>query len=77
MGIKAYILITAETGKAREVLAALKQRSAVRRANLCVGRPDIICFVEASHDRALGSLILREIQALPGVQETATHIVIE
>ncbi|MGQ0812789.1 MAG: Lrp/AsnC ligand binding domain-containing protein [Nitrospiraceae bacterium] len=77
MGMKAYVFIKAETGKAYELLAALKALPAVRHAKVCFGRPDIICSVEASDDRALGSLVLQDIQVLPGVLETDTHIVIE
>lgn len=77
MGMKAYVHINTEPGKARAVLTALKQLAAVHQAHICYGRPDLICLVEASDDRALGTLVLQDIQTLPGVVETATHIVLE
>lgn len=77
MGMKAYMTIKVESGKTHEVLTALKQLAAVRQAHICFGRPDLFCFVEASDDRALGALVLEEIQTVPGVLETATHIVLD
>jgi hypothetical protein len=37
----------------------------------------VIAFVEASNPKALGQLVLRKLQRVPGVEATDTRILVE
>jgi DNA-binding Lrp family transcriptional regulator len=50
--------------------------SGVRQAHACWGQPDIFAFVEESDEKVLAETVLTDIQAIPGVRSTETHIVI-
>jgi DNA-binding Lrp family transcriptional regulator len=48
----------------------------VRQAHTCWGQPDIFAFVEEADEKVLADTVLTQIQAIPGVRSTETHIVI-
>ncbi|HXF57646.1 MAG TPA: Lrp/AsnC ligand binding domain-containing protein [Actinomycetota bacterium] len=74
--VSAYVLVSVEPGRNREVLEALRAVQGVRQAHACWGQPDVFSFVEAADERALADLVLTSIQGIPGVRATETHIVI-
>jgi len=74
--VSAYVLISVEPSRNREVVAALGDVTAVTQAHACWGQPDIFAFVEEADEKVLADTVLTEIQAIPGVRSTETHIVI-
>lgn len=77
MALLAYVLVRTEAKKARAVKRAIERLRGVDCACLCWGIPDIFAYVEVKDNKALRDLVLTKIQAIPGVRETDTHIVIE
>jgi len=74
--VAAYVLVSVEPGKNAPVVTALRAMSAVKQAHSCWGKPDIFAFVEVESDRTLAQTVLTEIQNIPGVRDTETHIVV-
>jgi hypothetical protein len=64
-------------GKAEGVAKAIAQFAGVKSAYPCWGRPDVIAFVEAPTPKALGQLVLRQIQGVQGVEATDTRLLVE
>jgi len=77
VALSAYVLVRTEAKKARAVKRALEKIRGVECACLCWGIPDIFAYVEVKDNKTLRDLVLNNIQAVPGVRETDTHIVIE
>ncbi len=74
---KAYLFVNAKAGSTKNVVKALARFSGVEAADICWGMPDIIVVVSVKNERALSDLVLGEIQQIPGVEHTETHIVID
>lgn len=73
--VSAYVLVSVEAGKIKDVLSGLAATEGVKQAHACWGQPDIFTFVEAADEKALADKVLGTIQAVPGVRATETHIV--
>lgn len=73
----AYILVSVEAGRAREVLDAVRALDGARQAHTCWGQPDIFAFFEAPDDRHLAEVVLEKIHNMPGVRTTETHLVVD
>ena len=74
--MRAYVLIRVQPGKSRELAAKIAQIAGVKAAHACWGVPDVIAQVEAENEAALENLVLGQIQAVEGVTETDTHVVL-
>jgi len=74
--VAAYIFVSVEPGKNAPVLGALRKAPGVQQAHICWGAPDIFAFVEVADDEALSDLVLKEIQSIPGIRGTETHVVV-
>ncbi|MCP9454636.1 MAG: Lrp/AsnC ligand binding domain-containing protein [Nitrospira sp.] len=77
MATRAYILIKVKTGKAKDVVAALKRIPGIEQAHSCFGQPDIFAFISVQDERALSDVVISKIHTIEGVEETDTHIVAE
>ena len=75
--MKAYVFITAASGRSTDAVAAVRKVSGVKAADVCWGLPDIVALVEAADPKALQALVLEKIQKVAGVTQTDTHIVFE
>jgi DNA-binding Lrp family transcriptional regulator len=75
--VKAFVFIEVRPGKSPEVVSQVKRIERVTSAHVCWGHPDIIAILEAASDVALSEAVLKKIQAIPGVESTDTHLVIE
>ena len=75
--MKAFVLIKVEAGKTSKVLAGLRKQRNVREAFACFGPADVIAFVEAVNEQALGQFMFKKIHSVQGVVGTDTHIVFE
>lgn len=73
--VSAYVLVSVEAGRVREVEAALRAIEGVKQAHVCWGQPDVFCFVEVPDEVTLAETILTRIQGLPGIRFTDTHVV--
>ena len=75
--MKAYILITVQTGMIPEVVRNLARLSGVHSAEMTFGEYDIVAIVKVADIRALAKLVSREIQPIPGVTHTITCMAID
>ena len=74
---KAYLKISVETGRDREVCNALKKVPEVKTADLTTGDQDIIAIIEASSYETLLKTIVEEMRRIDGVSSTSTSLVLE
>lgn len=75
--VKAYVLITAEAGKASAVVKATKKIAGVKSVDGVTGPYDAIAYVEAENFDYMGNLIVSKIQKINGVIRTLTCIVVQ
>lgn len=74
--VAAYVLVSVEPGKNAPVVAALREMPVVKQAHSCWGKPDVFAFVEVESETTLAQTVLTDIQSIPGVRDTETHIVV-
>jgi DNA-binding Lrp family transcriptional regulator len=72
MAVHAYILVQTEVGKAAEVAAAIAQIPGVSQSEDVTGPYDVIVRVEGPSVDELGSLVVSQIQRVPGITRTLT-----
>lgn len=77
MAVQAYVFVYVEPKKSKAVLHSITKVAGVKSAHVVWGRPDLVAFIEAEDQKALGTLVLNKIQAIAGVELTDTRIVIE
>ena len=75
--MKAYILITINTGQVEQVIDHLRRVDGVIEANMAFGPYDAVAVVEAADIKALGKTMAAQIQPIPGVLDTLTCLVVE
>jgi len=75
--MRAYLVVTAEPGKAREVARQIAALPGVRMADACWGSRDIFAVIAVKTSQELNALVMDKIQRLAGVRETNTHIAID
>lgn len=73
----AYILVSVEAGRAKEILETIRALDGVRQAHACWGQPDIFAFFEVADDHELADVVLETIHNLEGVRSTETHLVVD
>lgn len=76
MKAKAYILIEVKAGQTSEVVIELNELAGVRSVDAITGPYDVIATVEAVDQRAIGRLVMDDLQQLPGIKRTITCVVI-
>lgn len=72
MTTRAYVLITADVGKAEQVVGQLRAISGVRLADVVTGSYDVVAVLEGPDANALGRLVMAQIHGVPGVKTTQT-----
>ncbi|MFQ5797657.1 MAG: Lrp/AsnC ligand binding domain-containing protein [Bacteroidota bacterium] len=75
--MKTYIPINVRAGRTKNVMKKVSTIEGIKTAYTCWGRPDIFAYAEVKDDKALANVVLTQIHAVDGVQETDTHIVVE
>ena len=75
--MRAYVVVTVEAGKARQVAQQIVHLPGVKMADACWGSRDIFAVIEVKDSQELNRLVMDKIQRLDGVRETSTHIAIE
>lgn len=74
--MKAYLVITAESGKARDLARAIAALPGVRMADACWGVGDVYAVLDFPDWKDLNALVLEKIHGMPGVIRTETHVAI-
>lgn len=72
--MRAYIVISTEAGKSREVARQIAGLPGVKMADACWASRDVFAIVEVGGTKELNKLVMDKIQRLEGVRETNTHI---
>ncbi len=75
--VRAYILVTTEVGKMREVFEQLEKIESVKEIDMLTGPYDLIVQAEAEDMTDLTDGIVERIRDADGVKDTTTNIVIE
>ncbi len=75
--VKAFVFVNIEASKHYEAFEKIKQIEGVREAHIVTGLHDIILLAEAESIKALGELIVKKIQGVPGVSRTVTCIAVD
>ena len=74
---KAYMKLSVETGKERQICNDLKKLPEVKSADLTTGDQDIIAIIEASSYETLLKTIVEEMRKINGITSTSTSLVLE
>ncbi|MGD0942781.1 MAG: Lrp/AsnC ligand binding domain-containing protein [Acidimicrobiales bacterium] len=72
MGVRAYVLIQTEVGKAATVAWLVAEISGVLRAEDVTGHYDFIAEAEAETVDDLGKIIVSRVQLIEGITRTLT-----
>ncbi|WP_456696307.1 Lrp/AsnC family transcriptional regulator [Aeromicrobium sp. P5_D10] len=72
MSVQAYILVQTEVGKAADVTRAISSINGVALAEDVTGPYDVIVRIEGASMDELGSLVVSQIQNVPGITRTLT-----
>jgi len=74
---QAYILIETIPGKALELVKAISSLSMIKQLHLVTGPYDVVAFIEAEDLKALGDILVRDIQSTGVVSRTLTCITVD
>ena len=74
--MRAYIFINVQPHKTHEIAGKIAAIPGVKAAHPCWGLPDVIAQAEVENEAALENLVLGQIQAVEGVTQTDTHLVL-
>jgi DNA-binding Lrp family transcriptional regulator len=74
---KAFLLISAEIGRERDVAAELESIQSVREVHVTYGVYDVIAKVEAETPDKLKETITNRIRTLDHIKSTLTMVVVE
>lgn len=72
MSVQAYILVQTEVGKAADVTRAISSIDGVTLAEDVTGPYDVIVRIEGASMDELGTLVVSQIQNVPGITRTLT-----
>lgn len=72
MAVHAYILVQTEVGQAARVASAIAAIDGVENAENVTGPYDVIARVEGPSVDELGTLVVTQIQNVPGITRTLT-----
>lgn len=75
--MRAYVVVTTEPGKAREVARQIAGLPRVKMVDACWGSRDVFAVIEVRESQELNKLVMDKIQKLEGVRDTSTHIAID
>ncbi|MCK9632781.1 MAG: Lrp/AsnC ligand binding domain-containing protein [Methanoregula sp.] len=73
----AYLKIDIDTGKEKEVKAALKKITGVKSADFVTGSQDLVALVEGKNYEEIVTKTLGEIRKVKGIKKTVTDFVFE
>ena len=73
----AYLKIDIDTGKEKEVKAALKKITGVKSADFVTGAHDLVALVEGKNYEEIVTKTLSEVRKVKGIKKTITDFVFE
>lgn len=73
----AYVLVNASPGRAGEARKQIAEIPGVTSSHAVTGAYDIIAYIEGSDISELGNTVVSRIQAVDGVAQTMTCVVVE
>ncbi|MEA2640786.1 MAG: hypothetical protein QOF51_2180 [Chloroflexota bacterium] len=73
---KAYVLIKTRVGDTTDVADALRRNEHIRAVDVIIGPYDLIALVEADDINAIGTVVMRFVHEVGGVENTITCPVI-
>ena len=73
---RAYVLIKTTVGETTSVADALKRNEHIQVVDVIIGPYDLIALVEADDIHAIGTVVLRFVHEVGGVENTITCPVI-
>ena len=74
---KAYVLIKTRVGETSAVRDDLARHAHITTADVIIGPYDIVALVEADDLNAIGTVVMRFVHELEGVENTITCPVID
>ena len=74
---KAYLKISVEAGREKEIRETLQEIPEVMTADLTTGDQDIIAVIEASSYDKLLRTIVEEMRKIEGITSTSTSLVLD
>ena len=74
---RAYVLIKTRVGETSTVRSKLAANENIRIADVIIGPYDILALVEADDLNAIGTVVMRFVHEVGGVENTITCPVIE
>jgi hypothetical protein len=75
--MKAYVVVTAKVGTARDIARGVATLPGVKMADACWGSGDVYAVVEFSAWNDLNALVMDKIHPMAGVIKTETHVAVE
>lgn len=76
-GMKAYLVVTVNSGKSRDVARVISALPGVIMADACWGVGDVFAVLEFSSWSDLNHVVLEKIHQTPNVTHTETHVAIQ
>lgn len=75
--MKAYLVVSVSSGKARDVARVISELPGVTMADACWGVGDVFAVLEFPGWDDLNNLVLEKVYHTPGVTHTETHVAIQ
>ena len=75
--MKAYIVVTARAGSARDIAQVMLTWPGVQMADACWGTGDVYSVVEFGEWKDLNNLVIERLQKISGVERTETHVAVQ
>ncbi len=75
--MRAYLVVSAESAKVRDLAKTIAALPGVRMADACWGVGDVYGVLEFNEWKELNALVLDKIRQMPGVTKTETHVAVE
>ena len=73
--MQAYVQISLDTAREKEVLERLNAMEEVLDVHILFGEWDMIAKIEVKNADDLGNFVIQNIRTLPGVKVTSTNII--
>lgn len=74
MTVKAYVLVVADPGRTRRVLATLKEMPGIVECHEVMGPYDIVAELEAENLTDVPPILSEKIRAIPGIESTTSLV---
>ena len=71
-----YVLISAKSGKERELLKELMKQEEVKEGNILYGQYDVMIRIEAEDIKKIDDFIWKHIRNHPDIQQTQSLVVV-